>query len=388
MGDMAPFQDPKTFWQSSDFYIATNPSRADDAKGLADFAASTPDTRSLLFFQTSGSEGSPKWVGLTREGCIASAQAVNVHLEATDQDRWLIALPLHHVGGFSIMARCFVNGASFTQSTEKWNPARFQECCATQKITLASLVPTQVFDLVQARLTAPSTLRAIVVGGGALAKDVGLRAQELGWPVLQSYGMTETASQIATEPLDHLYQGFDPERLEVLPLWDLMLDEEDTLTVRGPALAKGYAIKQSGAWQWQSLDALAGLRTRDRAQIWSHGSRRFLRFVGREASFVKVLGELVNVAALQSRLENLALELGLPSNQVVIWPMPDDRRETKLILIGKGSEFSMESLRLAFNEKSLGPERLYESHVVEKIPRTGLGKLDRGSMTKLVEEFR
>jgi O-succinylbenzoic acid--CoA ligase len=174
----------------------------------------------------------------------------------------------------------------------------------------------------------------------------------------------------------------------VLPLWDLVLDVEDTLTVRGSALAKGYALKQNGTWQWQPLDAAAGLRTRDRAQIWLHGSRRFLRFVGREASFVKVLGELVNVAALQSRLENLALELGLPSNQVVIWPMPDDRRETKLILIGEMSEFSIESLRLAFNEKSLGPERLHESRVVEKIPRTALGKLDRGSMTKLVEEFR
>ncbi len=385
---MSPLHDSQAFWQSSDVHIAVNPSRSQDAEGLADFASSNEATQGLLFFQTSGSEGSPKWVGLSREGCLASARAVNAHLDATAQDRWLIALPLHHVGGFSILARCHVNGASFIQSDEKWNAASFVEICLAQRITLASLVPTQVFDLVQAKLTAPPSLRVVVVGGGALAKDVGLQAQALGWPVLQSYGMTEAASQIATEPLDHLYQGFDPERLEVLPIWNLQTDEEDTLTVRGQALARGYAIKQKSFWQWQSLDAAAGLRTRDKAQLWSHGTRRFLRFLGREASFVKVLGELVNVAALQERLDALALAAGLSANQVVIWPMADDRKETRLLLMGEVELAALEILRLAFNEKSLGPERLDEVHAVSELPRTALGKLDRVRMQKLMEELR
>lgn len=385
---MSPLHDSQAFWQSSDVHIAVNPSRSQDAEGLADFASSNEATQGLLFFQTSGSEGSPKWVGLSREGFLTSAHAVNAHLKATAQDRWLIALPLHHVGGFSILARCHENGASFISSDEKWNAARFVEICTTQKITLASLVPTQVFDLVQARLTAPADLRAVVVGGGALAKEIGLRAQALGWPVLQSYGMTETASQIATEPLDHLDQGFDPERLEVLPIWDLQTDADDTLAVKGHALAKGYAFKQGAVWQWQPLEESRGLRTRDKAQLSWHGTRRFLRFLGREASFVKVLGELVNIAALQERLESLALAAGIPANRIVIWPMADDRKETKLLLVGESEPASLETLRVAFNASSLGTERLEEVRTVPELPRTPLGKLDRAGMTRLMEESR
>jgi O-succinylbenzoic acid--CoA ligase len=54
----------------------------------------------------------------------------------------------------------------------------------------------------------------VVVGGGALAKDIGLRALGMGWPLLQSSGMTEACSQLATEPVDHLHSGFDPDSLE------------------------------------------------------------------------------------------------------------------------------------------------------------------------------
>ena len=101
---------------------------------------------------------------------LASARAVNAHLEATARDRWLIALPLHHVGGFSILARCFASGASLVRMEEKWEPATFAGLCAAGRITLTSLVPAQVFDLVQAKVHGPSSLRAVIVGGAALDK--------------------------------------------------------------------------------------------------------------------------------------------------------------------------------------------------------------------------
>ena len=220
------------FWQDSQPCVAVNPQKSEDAEGLVDFASSADETRGLIFFQTSGTEGAPKWVGLSRAAFLHSAHAVNAHLEAGAGDRWLIALPLHHVGGFSILARCHAGGSSFIRTEEKWDAQKFTAFCEAEKVTLASLVPTQVYDLVKAGLEAPPTLRAIVVGGGALptAEDVGPRAIALGWPLLQSYGMTEACSQIATEPLDHLYAGFDPHSLEVLAGWDLSVDSEDTLT--------------------------------------------------------------------------------------------------------------------------------------------------------------
>lgn len=376
----SPLNDGNTFWLSDEPHVAVSPHRPEDAAGLAEFATASAETRNLLYFQTSGSEGIPKWVGLSRVAFLSSARAVNAHLEASSKDRWLIALPLHHVGGFAILGRCHAAGSSFFHMEEKWNAGRFVELCSQEGITLASLVPAQVYDLVQGRHEAPVSLRAVVVGGGALAKNIGLRAVSLGWRVLQSYGMTEACSQIATEPLDHLYAGFDPDSLEVLPGWDLQASEAGTLTVRGPALASGYAMKRDGLWSWEPIDAVGGLVTRDHVQLWRHGTRRFLRFLGRDSSFVKVLGELVNLTSLQARLDGLAVQAGLPPGTAVILPMDDPRKDTRLVLVGEPPAERLDALLHQLNVTSAGYERLQESRVVTALPRTSLGKLDAAAL--------
>ena len=369
---------------ASEPWIAINPHRPEDAAGLAEFARSRDTTRSLLYFQTSGSEGVPKWVGLSRAACLASAQAVNAHLESTAADRWLIPLPLHHVGGFSILARCHASGASFHHWQDRWSPHEFASHCTGHRITLTSLVPTQLHDLVQARLEAPAHLRAIVVGGGALARETGLRALELGWPVLQSYGMTETASQVATEPLEHLRAGFDPDSLEVLPCLELATAEDGALIVRGKSLAAGYAVKRDNAWHWEPIDPTQGLRTRDRVQLWQHGTRRFLRFLGRESSFVKVLGELVSLPEMQRRLESVLQACGTDPRSAIIWPVSDPRKDTRLVLVGEGSVSALEGTRVRFNEAAAGYERLDAVFSVDALPRTALGKVDTMHLQRLI----
>ena len=377
-----------TFWYSRECYVATNPHDPDAALGLVEFVNARPDLRELglLFFQTSGSEGKPKWVGISRAAFQASAHAVNEHLEITAKDRWLIPLPLHHVGGFSILARCFNVGSSFYKMDEKWDAGRFVQLCEVEKITLTSLVPTQVFDLVKGQYQAPNSMRAVVVGGGALGKEIGLRASELGWPILQSYGMTETSSQVATEPLAHLDSGFDPEMLEILPIWNLQTDEQNRLIVRGKGLASGYASLQDSGWQWDAIDTEEGLRTRDAVSIWEHGTRRFLRFVGREASFVKVKGELLHIGVLQERINTFCVSLGI-WNRVIICPVPDERRDTKLVLVTERNAVStaqLETLLQTYHQTSAPHEKLHEYVKVETLPVSDLGKISLAKLQQLV----
>lgn len=379
---MSPLHDNEGFWRGDDAFIAANPDRPHEADGLADFARAGAATRRLLLFQTSGTEGEPKWCGLSREAMQISARAVNAHLDATARDRWLIALPMHHVGGFSILARCFAGGGSWARMNGKWDAARFAELCRTEAITLTSLVPAQVFDLVRAGLHAPPSLRAVVVGGAALDRDLGTSARALGWRVLQSYGMTETASQVATEPLAHLDEGFDPDRLEVLDGWDLRCDAEGRLMIRGSALASGYALRREGAWHWEAIDREAGLRTRDRVDLWSDGSRRFLRFLGRDAEFVKVLGELVNLAALQRRLD--ALGSGRPPASALIRPVRDERTGSRLLLVGPIPIDELEELRSRFNATAQGFERLGEVRSIAAIPRTAMGKINHAALDEML----
>jgi o-succinylbenzoate---CoA ligase len=375
------------FWQTSQLHIATSTAQAEAAKTLEAFAISREDTRSLVFFQTSGSEGIPKWVGLSRQALLASASSVNEHLEATSKDRWLITLPQHHVGGFSIFARSYLSEARVFEFTGKWDADRFVQAVESGQITLTSLVPTQVYDLVRAKLQGPSSLRAVVVGGGAVSYDMGMKAIELGWPLLQSYGMTEAASQIATEPLDHLYAGFDPECLRVLTGWDLSTDDEDRLTLKGPALALGYALQSAQGWTWQPIDQEAGLLSRDRVRLWQHGTRQSLNFLGRESSYVKVLGELVNLVSLQKRLDLCLAKFRENAGKQIIWPLPDARKETRLVLVGECSKTELEVLRLIFNSRSEGYERLDAVFSLPALPRTAVGKIDRVAMEQLMNEF-
>ena len=59
----------------------------------------------LIYFQSSGSTGEPKWIGLSRAALQVSAAAVNAHLRVDSTSCWVGALPLHHVGGFGVAAR-------------------------------------------------------------------------------------------------------------------------------------------------------------------------------------------------------------------------------------------------------------------------------------------
>ena len=364
------------FWESDENHIALNPLRPADGEGLAEFAHGELGARGWCFFQTSGSEGAPKWVALTKEAFLISARSVNELFAATAADRWLVPLPIHHVGGFSIYARSFVSGAAAHPLLGRWDAAEFARACEERNITLTSLVPTQVFDLVQSDLPAPKSLRAVIVGGGTLSSPLRDRALALGWPVCRSYGMTEAASQIATQSGDDFFRAH-PDAMQVLPHWQLSTEADDILTVRGPALAKGYASRASdGSWQWQPIDAFSGLRTRDRVKLSQHDGRTFLEFIGRDASFVKISGELVNRDALQLRLDVAAAKTHFPTSAILV-PIADERRETRLIIAveaGKSTPAQRTALHERFEAAALPFERADGICEVEDMPRSDIGK--------------
>ncbi|MES2595003.1 MAG: AMP-binding protein [Verrucomicrobiota bacterium] len=367
---------PADFWTSEECHIAINPHRREDADGLAEWAAGQ-GMQSLCFFQTSGSEGTPKWVALTKDAFLISGKAVNEHFAVTREDVWLIALPQHHVGGFAILARAHLSGSRIVHDEARWDPERFVGMCTREGITLVSLVPAQVHDLVRERFRCPPRLRAAIIGGGGMSRDLALAARELGWPVFQSYGMTEAASQVATQPLN---ESVDHESLQVLPHWQVQVDGEARLKLSGPALARGYASRQSeGSWQWQSLGE--GLVTRDRVRLWEFGGARWLAFVGRESGFVKILGELVHLAPLQSRLESLALAHGA-AYVPIIAAVPDARRESRLLMVVEDDAGA--ALLEGFNACTEPLCQISETVKVLSIPRSPLGKVDSKALQALL----
>ena len=190
--------------------LLLNP-RLDPARAaeLARWKASAPDLADHFWIATSGSSGRPKLVALSREALLASAEAVNRHLESGPSDVWVNVLPLFHVGGLSILARAERSGARVagnldTSALPPWDPREFLDLLEREKATLTSLVPTQVHDLAARELRPPASLRAVLVGGARLTRDLYQAARGLGWPLLPTYGSTELASQAATAELSSL----------------------------------------------------------------------------------------------------------------------------------------------------------------------------------------
>lgn len=361
----------REFWTSNANHVAVNPHRCADSAGLEKFAADQ-GLEKMCFFQTSGSEGSPKWVGLQKEAFLISGQVVNEHFKITNADRWLIALPVHHVGGFAIHARAHLSGSGLVEDCSRWQPDAFVETCRREGVTLVSLVPTQVHDLVRNRLYAPPDLRVAIIGGGALPTELTAAARALGWPIFQTYGMTEAASQIATQSYAGRDLASDDLVLDVLPHWQVRTETDGRLVLRGASLANGYAFQSDkGIWSWQPIgDELV---TRDIISLSTCGGRQLLRFVGRESGFVKILGELIHIAPLQVRMDSLSLAHGIALPPVIV-SVPEPRMGSRLLLVTECKAGA--DLLEPFNASTESLCQLSEVIQIPNIPRTSLGKVD------------
>lgn len=333
-------------WLSGESHVLLNPRMPEEERRrLESLVVPLPGH---LWLSTSGTTGALKLVALSKHAMLASAAAVNRRLESDASDVWLCLLPTFHVGGLGIHARAFLSGARVV--TEGW-----------EGVTLASLVPAQVLDLVRAQTRAPRSLRAVVVGGGALSASLYEQALGLGWPVLPSYGMTECCSQVATATPS------SPE-LVLLDHVEARVDEGGRLAVRSEALLTGYATE--GGFADPKVDGW--FLTEDIAAL----DGRTLRVEGRRGDFVKIGGESVDLA----RLDRILAEITRDAAIVAV----RDERLGHVIHLAVASGDS-DSIAAAFNARVLPFERIREAHRVAAIPRTPLGKLRRTELTAALE---
>ena len=255
-----------------------------------------------IAFATSGSSGVPKRIVHAKKSLLLSATAVNQHLGVTQKSIWGLALPWWHVGGFAVPTRAYVAQCDFHQGPLRWDAEACHEWLMTKSISHLSVVPTQVYDLVQLGKPCPPPLQAMVVGGGRLESSLGQRARDLGWPVLASYGMTEAASQIATQAMTELAEPYTPDSLQILPIWQLALNEEGIIQISGNALFHGYLHAEGNKFRYECRSD-SSFTSNDRGVI-INGE---LRIECRADTIVKILGELVNPLEIENKLSDAGL---------------------------------------------------------------------------------
>lgn len=354
------------FWKGQGHFIA-----AECSGGLPHLEG----CRGSVVFRTSGTTGEGKWIVLEKESMLVSARAVNEWLDVVPESRWGLALPTNHVGGFSIFARCFEAGCGLSVFERKWNAFEFTEWISNEGVSHTSLVPTQVHDLVAGGIQAPSSLKALVVGGGRLSPESGQAARDLGWPVLASYGMTEAGSQIATQPLASLEQSFSACQMAVLPIWEVRVSEENLLEIRGDALFAGKI--EEGRYHPRESE---WFKTSDRVEVIGNT----LVPLGRADSLVKIMGELVDLEKAERKFSELAGNR-METGRFALVAVPDARKEHKLVVVFEGADVS--DLIEEYNRSVSGVERIEESIVVDEFPRSSLGKLNRWKLTRVVTDI-
>jgi o-succinylbenzoate---CoA ligase len=194
-----------------------------------------------LIIATSGTEGDSKGVILSRGNLVASARAVQTRLALGPGDLWLCCLPLHHIGGLSILYRSLGAGAGVLlhggfDARQLWSDLH------AHQVTHISLVPAMLERLLEVAgdRPPPTSLGMVLVGGGPMGAGLAARAHARGWPLCISYGMSESASLCAC--LCGTAAGMNP-GVAGLPLdgFELAISERGRVMLRGPAVMQGYA---------------------------------------------------------------------------------------------------------------------------------------------------
>ncbi|MEL6759540.1 MAG: AMP-binding protein [Myxococcota bacterium] len=218
--------------------------RSSEAEEAAErFWPWTEERASLL---TSGTTGASQAVSLTTAQMVMSSFASSLRIGHHLDDRWLLCLPLHHVGGFSVLLRAAL-GATTMVLHPRFVATRVAQALDSGEITLVSLVPTMMERILEVRGDGvfPNTLRAILLGGAGTSPELLERCREVRAPVALTWGMTEAASQIATRFAGDL----SPDTGSGPPLAFSRVRREasGTLTVYGPTVGGVHRTRDLGS---------------------------------------------------------------------------------------------------------------------------------------------
>lgn len=311
-------------------------------------------------------------VVLSRLALEASAESVNRHLQSTAKDVWGLVLPTFHVGGYGILQRAKLSGARVTEFSSGLDAPALVRGLIDAGVTLTSMVPTQIFDIVRVKLAAPPKLRALIVGGGALSPDLTAATRALGWPVLRSYGMSECASQIATEGAgEHALTN----ELPLLAHVEARINSGGRIELKSPALLTAkIQVSFSDAVYTEPVQADGWFESSDRGQL----AGRRLTVLGRDGDVIKIVGELVDVSRLRARWEKTAATLADRQCTELV-ALTDPRRGHRLVIAfeaGSSSQAAIETLVQRFNSRGLPFERIDAVMAIsQQIPRSPLGKV-------------
>jgi len=357
------------------------------ATGTPDTALAGPDDIALIL-HTSGTTSRPKIVPLLQRNVAASARHISAALALTGEDRCLNVMPLFHIHGLvAAISSSLAAGASIW-CAPGFDALRFFGWLDTAKPTWYTAVPTMHQAILtraerNAEILGRVQLRLIRSSSASLPPQVMVQlSKTFDCPVIESYGMTEAAHQMTTNPLPPRAQkpgsvgiAGGPEVRVAHEIEDRLLSMDDTgeVVISGPNVTPGYeGNDDANRKNFFEADGKRWFRTGDQGAFDSEG---YLNLTGRLKEIINRGGEKV------SPLEVDAVLMDHPAvAQVVTFALPHPKLGEEVaaaIVLREGTNVTDREIR-DFAATRLADFKVPRKVVIlSEIPKGATGKLQR-----------
>jgi fatty-acyl-CoA synthase len=346
---------------------------------------------------TSGTTGNPKGVVYSHRSTFLHTMGVMTadSLGARESDRILPVVPMFHANAWGLAHAGVATGADLIMPGADLSGKAIADLVVEERVTVAAGVPTiwmQVLPELKGRDT--SALRAIPCGGSAVPKALSEAYREqLGLPILQAWGMTETSPVVSVCRLDRGQEdlsveeqaearsgvgrsGFgvdcrvvDPDTTEPVAMDGVASGE---LQCRGPWIAATYYNDPRAA---ESFTEDGWLRTGDVATMDEHGR---IRLVDRTKDLIKSGGEWISSVELENEL------MAHPAiKEAAVVGVPDPKwseRPLACVVLEPGAELSKQDV-LDFLAPRVAKWQLPDDvEFIDEVPKTSVGKFSKKTL--------
>ncbi|AZL59362.1 AMP-dependent synthetase [Tabrizicola piscis] len=360
------------------------------AEGTTAASADTamPDADDIaLILHTSGTTSRPKIVPLLQRNVAASALHIQQSLALEAGDRCLNMMPLFHIHGLIAAVSASLAAGASVWCAPGFDAVRFFGWLDTARPSWYTAVPTMHQTILQraprnADIIARAPLRFLRSSSASLPAQVMLElAATFNAPVIEAYGMTEAAHQMASNPLPPRAQKPGAVGIAAGPQLRIAHEVENHLldsgigevVISGPNVTPGYeGNPDANAKSFFMAEGLRWFRTGDQGSLDDEG---YLTLTGRLKEIINRGGEKI------SPLEVDGVLMDHPAvQQVVTFAMPHDKlgEEVAAAVVLRDGQTADEAAIRAFAATRLAafkvPRRIV---ILPEIPKGATGKLQR-----------
>ncbi|MFD1413449.1 o-succinylbenzoate--CoA ligase [Oceanobacillus jeddahense] len=348
----------------------------------------TPDCRLLeeielsnvfTMMYTSGTSGFPKAVQHTYENHWWSATSSSLNFGKHNDDKWLIPLPLFHVSGLSTMVKGIIYGMPI-YLLEKFDVEAVHDAIMNKQVTMASVVTVMLQRLVSylGESSYPETFRCMLLGGGPAPETLLQQTKKKQIPVFQSYGMTETSSQIVTlgpkDALRKIGSAGKPLFPAQLKIRGKQANEVGEILVKGPMVTPGYYNRQEANEKSFSNGWLA---TGDVGYLDEEG---FLYVVDRRSDLIISGGENI----YPSEIENILLQIEGVREAGVTGKQDEGWGEVPVAFVVVDEGITTKEVASYLKEKLARYKQPKEIYFISQLPRNAANKMVRQELKKYI----